>query len=71
MLDLRNGSVSEFRPPLPADYVTVFQDETDAPEVRCDLTDRHTHTDDYSNPPAPFGPFIMYAFSLNYNHLSR
>ena len=37
-----------FRPPLPAEYVTVFSGPT---EVRCDLkqTDRR---DDYSNPPA-------------------
>ena len=45
-----NGAVSEkspenfnFRPPLPAEYVTVFSGQTDAPEVRCDLTDRQTH----------------------------
>ena len=47
VLDLRNGAVSEktpqiLRPPLPAEYVTVFSGRTDAPEVRCDLTDRHT-----------------------------
>ena len=27
---------------LPAEYVTVFSGQTDAPEARCDLTDRHT-----------------------------
>ena len=50
VLDLRNGAVSEktpqiFRPPLPAEYVTVFSWPTDTPEVRCDLkrqTDRTT-----------------------------
>ena len=33
---------------------SVFSGRTDAPEVRCDLTDRHTHTHrhNYSNPPA-------------------
>ena len=61
VLDLRNGAVSEktlqiFWPPLPTEYVTVFSRRKDTPEVRCDLTDRHTHThthrqDDYSNPP--------------------
>ena len=44
---LCNGAVSEkslqiFRPPLPAEHVTVFSGRTDALEVRCDLTDRHT-----------------------------
>ena len=44
-----NGAVSEktpqiFGPPLPAEYVTVFSGRTDAPEVRCDLTDRQTDT---------------------------
>ena len=43
---LCNGAVSEkssqiFRPPLPAEYVTVFSGRTDVPEVRCDLTDTH------------------------------
>ena len=56
-MDLRNRVVLEktpqiFRPPLPAEYMTVFSGRTDAPEVRCDLTDRQTHTDDYSNPSA-------------------
>ena len=49
-------SVSEktpqfFWPPLPAEYVTVFSGRSDAPEVRCDLTDRQTHRPNYSNPP--------------------
>ena len=39
---LCNGAVSEkspqiFRPPWPAEYVTVFSGRTDAPEVRCEL----------------------------------
>ena len=31
-----------FRPPLHAEYVTVFSGRTDDQDVRCDLTDRHT-----------------------------
>ena len=47
VLDLRNRGVSEktpqkFRPPLPAECVTVFSGRTDASGVRYDLTDRHT-----------------------------
>ena len=42
-----NGAVSEknphiFGPTLPAEYVTEFSGQTDAPEVRFDLTDRQT-----------------------------
>ena len=41
-----------FGPPLPAEYVTVFSGQTDAPEVICDLTDRHTDKQtNYRNPP--------------------
>ena len=32
------------RSPLPVEYVTEFSGQTDAPEVRCNLTDRHTQT---------------------------
>ena len=47
---LCNEAVSEktsqyFSPTLPAESVTAFSGQTDAPEVRCDLTDRHTNTD--------------------------
>ena len=47
ILEIYNGAVSEktpqiFLPPLPAEYVTVFSGRTDAPEVRCDLTDTQT-----------------------------
>ena len=38
-----------FRPPLSAEYVTVFSGRTDAPEVRCDL---QRQTDRQDNPPA-------------------
>ena len=31
-----------FSPSLPAEYVTAFSGRTDAPEVRCDLTDKQT-----------------------------
>ena len=59
VLDLRNEAISEknpqiFLPLLSAEYVTVFSGRTDAPEVKCDLTDTHTHTQrqtNYSNPP--------------------
>ena len=49
LLDLHNEAVSE-KPPeicrlsLPAEYVTAFTGRTDAPEVRCDITDRQTET---------------------------
>ena len=44
---LCNGAVSEkspqiFRPSLPVEYVTEFSGRTDAPKVRCDLTDTQT-----------------------------
>ena len=47
VLDLRNGAVSAkspqiFGPSLPAEYVTAFSGRADAPEVRCDLTDKQT-----------------------------
>ena len=46
-LDLGNGAVAEkmpqiFLPLLPAECVTAFSRRTDAPEVRCDLTERQT-----------------------------
>ena len=42
-----------------AEYVTAFSGRTDAPEVRCDLTDRHTHThDNYSNPRCACAPRV-------------
>lgn len=31
-----------FGPLLPTEYMTVFSGKTDIPEVRSDLTDRHT-----------------------------
>ena len=31
--------------------MTVFSGQTDASEVRCDLTDRQTDRPNYSNPP--------------------
>ena len=47
-LDLGKGAVSEktpqiFRPSSPTEFVTAFLERTDAPKVRCDLTDTHTH----------------------------
>ena len=47
VLDFCNERVSEktpqiFSPLLPAEYVTAFSGQTDAPEVRFDLTDRQT-----------------------------
>ena len=64
---LCNGAVSEkspqiFRPPLPAEYVTVFSGRTDAPGVRFDLTDRqthtHTHRPNYRNPRCACAPRV-------------
>ena len=48
-LHLGNGGVSEktpqiFLPLLPAEYVAAFLRRTEAPEVRCDLTDTHRQT---------------------------
>ena len=48
VLDLCSGAVSEktpqiFSPSLPTEFMTAFSGQTDAPEVRCDLTDRQTH----------------------------
>ena len=62
---LCNGTVLEkspkiFRPPLPAEYVTVFSGRTDAPEVRCDLTDRQTQTHNYRNPRCACAPRVKY-----------
>ena len=59
VLDLCNGVVSEkslqiFWPLLPAVYVTVFSGGTDAPEVRCDLTDIQTHTDRQTDRPTKY-----------------
>ena len=47
VLDLCNGVVSEKTPQifltlLSAEYVTALSGQTDAPEVRCDLTDTQT-----------------------------
>ena len=41
-----------FWPLLPTVYIVVFLGQTDAPKVRCDLTDIHRDRDNYSNPPA-------------------
>ena len=35
---------TNFWPSLPAEYVTAFSGRTDAPEVRCDLTDTERQT---------------------------
>ena len=53
-----NEAISEktpqyFSPMSSAESVAAFSGQTDAPDVRCDLTDRQTHThrhDDYHNP---------------------
>ena len=53
VLVLCNRAVSDpqfFSPSLPAEYVTAFSGRRDAPEVRRDLTDRHT--DGQTNPTA-------------------
>ena len=42
--------------PLPAEYVTVFSGRTDAPEVRCDLTDPPTHPPTHTHTPTPPPP---------------
>ena len=44
---------------LTVEYVTEFSRWTDAPEVRCDLTDTHTHIyDNYSNPCCACAPRV-------------
>ena len=61
--------------PLPAEYVTVFSGRTDAPEVRCDLTDppthpptqththTHTHRPNYCNPRCAYTPRVNNAYN--------
>ena len=71
-LDLGKGAVSEktpqnFKPSSPTEFMTAFSERTDAPEVRCDLTDTHTHTDrhdDYRNPRA-CAPRVNKSFFFN------
>ena len=61
-----------FSPLLPTVYVTAFLGRTDAPKVRCDLTDTHTHThthtadrhDDYRNPCCACAPRVNYGMVL-------
>ena len=78
---LCNEAVSEkspqiFWPSLPVEYMAEFSGRTDAPEVRCDLTDRH---DDYSNPRCTCAPRVNDSATdkqycncyYMYNHLVR
>ena len=65
LLDLRNEVVSEKTPQmvwplLPVEYVTSISGPTDAPEVRCGLTDGQTdtHRPDYSNPRCACTPRV-------------
>ena len=65
LLDLCSGEVSEkiFSPSLSAEYVTAFAWRTDAPKVRCDLTDkrqtdRQTNRPNYSNPRCACAPRV-------------
>ena len=69
VLDLCNRAVSEktpqiFLPPLPIEYVTVFSGRIDTPEVRCDLTDRHTDRPNYSNPRRTWLINMEFSFKL-------
>ena len=38
--------------------MTAFSGQTDAPEVRCDLTDRQTDRPNYSNPRCACAPRV-------------
>ena len=67
VLDLCSEAVSEktpqmFWPSLPVEYVILISGQTDAPEVRCDLTDRQTdkqtHKPNYSNPRRACAPRV-------------
>ena len=63
VLDLCNGAVSEktsqnFSPSPLAEYVTAFSGRTVALEVRCDLTDTHTHDDYTVNPRCACAPRV-------------
>ena len=49
---------TNFLPSLPAEYVTAFSGRTDAPEVRCDLTDTQTDRPNYSNPRCACAPRV-------------
>ena len=64
-VDLGNGAVSDKtpqtfdRPSLPAEFVAAFSRRTEAPEVRCDLTDTHRpRHDDYRNPRYACAPRV-------------
>ena len=53
-----------FSPSFPVEYVTAFSGRTDAPQVRCDLTDRQTDTqNNYSNPRCACAPRVNKADS--------
>ena len=61
-LDLSNGAVSEkmpqiFLPSLSAECVSAFSRRTDAPEVRCDLSDTQTDSN-YCNPRCACAPRV-------------
>ena len=74
--DLCNGAVSEKTPQifwlsLPVEYVTSISRWKDAPNVRCDLTDRHTDTDrqtNYSNPRCACAQRIKHGQYFNFWH---
>ena len=51
---------------LPAEYVIAVSGQTDAPEVRCDSTDRQTHRTKYCNPGCACTPMVNYSGLLLY-----
>ena len=53
--DLCNGGVSET-----IQYVTAFSGQTDAQEMRCDLTDRQIDKVNYSHPRCACAPRVNY-----------
>ena len=66
-----------FWPSLPAEYVIAFSRQTNAPEVRCWLTDTHTQTDrptDYRNPRCACAPRVNnspFTFSSRGNQMRK
>ena len=62
VLDLRNRAVSEKTPQIFDFHCSLsISGRTDAPEVRCGLTDRHTDKPNYSSARCACTPRVNYA----------